>query len=100
MHGGLRASLILLVAVAVIGVRVEAALAAYVDTVTADHPTGYWRLGDSTGTTAVDNSASQVNGTYVGSPALGQTGAVQGDTAVTFNGTSQYMRVPYTAALN
>lgn len=54
-------------------------------------PVGYWRLGESTGTVARDETEAN-NGTYVGSPTLGAAGALAGDpnTASTLNGTSQY----------
>lgn len=55
-------------------------------------PYGWWRLGEPSGTTATDEQSAH-NGTYVGSPTLGVTGAMTGvsNTAVTFNGTSQYI---------
>jgi hypothetical protein len=42
------------------------------------------------------------NGAYVGAPSLNQTGALSGDAdkAAGFNGTSQYVRVPYGSTLN
>jgi len=54
-------------------------------------PTGYWRLGELSGTSAVDVMGTQ-NGQYIGSPTLGVDGATaDGDKAVTLNGTSQYV---------
>jgi outer membrane protein assembly factor BamB len=52
----------------------------------------YWRLGERSGTTAADEKNANP-GSYVGSPTLGQPGALTGDsnTAVLFNGTSQQM---------
>ena len=53
---------------------------------------GYWRLGETSGTTAAGEAygspAPARNGTYVGSPTLGEAGALQGDpnTAVAFSG--------------
>lgn len=57
----------------------------YAAVVWADAPVGYWRLGEANGTTAVDEMGNG-NGTYVNSPTLGDTGALDGDanTAVTF----------------
>lgn len=56
-------------------------------------PVGYWRVGEASGTAmaAVVGPA----GTYVNAPTLGVPGALAGDTdtAVTFNGTSQYGKV-------
>jgi hypothetical protein len=73
----------------------------YKDAVLADSPLGYWRLGESAGTTAADGVAGR-HGTYAGAPTLGSTGAPTSDsnTAVSFNGSSQYARVPYSGALN
>lgn len=51
----------------------------------------YWRLGESSGTTATDAMAAN-NGTYVNAPTLGVAGAsssMGGDTAVGFNGSTQ-----------
>ncbi len=58
-------------------------------------PVSYWRLGEASGTVAADEMGTNP-GTYVGTPTLGATGALAGDadTAVTFNGTSQYVTVP------
>jgi Concanavalin A-like lectin/glucanases superfamily len=61
----------------------------------------YWRLGEASGaTTAVDGKGTS-NGTYVGAPALGQTGAIAGDTnkAARFDGSNDSMDVADTAAL-
>jgi hypothetical protein len=71
------------------------------DGVLADNPLGYWRLGESSGTTAVDGVRGR-HGTYAGAPTLGAAGALNGDadTSVTFNGSSQYVSVPYDSALN
>jgi hypothetical protein len=51
----------------------------------------YWRLGEASGTTATDSIGADP-GTYVNSPTLGAAGASINDsnTAVTFNGTTQY----------
>ena len=55
---------------------------------------GYWRLGESSGTAAADEVGGNT-GSYVGSPTLGAAGAIADlTTAVTINGTSQYIDVP------
>lgn len=56
-------------------------------------PVAYWRLGEPSGTTAAAEIGG--TGTYVGTPTLGVTGplAVDTNTAVTFNGTSQRVTV-------
>ena len=55
--------------------------------------TGYFRLGELTGTNANDSSSTNNDGTYTGSPTLGVTGSILGDkdTAATFNGSTQYV---------
>lgn len=52
----------------------------YSDEVLADSPIAYWRLGDASGTTAADSSGNGHSGTYMGSPTLGVTGLLSGDT--------------------
>ena len=71
----------------------------YYSEVMADSPVGYWRLGESAGTTA-DNAegTSARDGTYTGTYTLGQTGAVPGDTAVLLS--TGYISVPYSAAMH
>jgi Concanavalin A-like lectin/glucanases superfamily len=56
---------------------------------------GYWRLGESSGTTAFDKHSTN-EGTYTSGPTLGTAGAIAGDTdtAATFDGTDDYVRVP------
>ncbi|MBV9818708.1 MAG: beta-propeller fold lactonase family protein [Solirubrobacterales bacterium] len=73
----------------------------YSQAILADHPVSYWRLGERSGTTAAD-SAGTHPGTYTGGYTLGTPGALAGDpdTAVTLNGSSGYVNVPFTAALN
>lgn len=70
----------------------------YDNIVKADNPVGYWRLGDTSGTTMVDEIAGN-NGTYQTGYTLNETGALGGDTnkAVEFN--YGYATIPYTSAL-
>jgi hypothetical protein len=58
----------------------------YEDTVVADSPVGYWRLGETTGTTANARFGGP-DGTLSGSPSLG-VGSLIGDTdrAISFDG--------------
>jgi len=65
--------------------EVVATYAGYATTVNALNPIAYWRLGESSGTTANDETGSY-DGTYVNTPTLGTTGLIAGDddTAVTF----------------
>jgi glucose/arabinose dehydrogenase len=74
----------------------------YRDAILADLPAGYWRLGETSGTTAADTSGNGRTGSYLNTPTLGQAGALTGDsnTSVGFDGTSEHVAVPYTAALN
>jgi Concanavalin A-like lectin/glucanases superfamily len=56
--------------------------------VVADGATAYWRLGETSGTTAVDVIGG-ANGTISGGVTLGQAGALaDGDKAMAFNGTT------------
>jgi hypothetical protein len=63
----------------------------YADVINSDNPAAYWRLGETSGTTAVDETGVY-DATYYNAPTLGVTGALYGstDTAVTFNGTDEY----------
>lgn len=67
----------------------------YASTVLADGATTYWRLGEPSGTNANDETANNRDGTYVGSPTLGVTGLLTGDsnTAVTLDGSTQWLTV-------
>lgn len=64
------------------------------DLVNATSPYNYWRLGESSGTTAEDETGTH-DATYVGTPTLGATGVAGGggNTAVTLNGSSQRLTV-------
>jgi hypothetical protein len=61
---------------------------------------GYWRLGESGGTQAVNEMGAPA-GTYVGSPTLGVASGFENgsDTAVDFSGPGDYVTVPDAAAL-
>ena len=50
----------------------------YADRILADNPLAYWRLGETTGTTAYDASGNDYDGAYQGSPILGEA-APNGD---------------------
>jgi hypothetical protein len=68
----------------------------YADVVLSHGPVGYWRLGESSGTVAVDSSGNGRDGTHEGSPTLGVEGALisDDDTAVRFDGGgTQYGKV-------
>ncbi|HMC68252.1 MAG TPA: LamG-like jellyroll fold domain-containing protein, partial [Mycobacteriales bacterium] len=60
----------------------------------ADHPSGFWRLGDPAGsTTAADASGNGLVGTVDPGVTLAQPGALSGDTAATFNGSGAAITV-------
>ena len=62
------------------------AKSAYAAAVLMKHPVGYWRLGEKNGPEAADASGNNHHGKYLGAPAFGQRGALEGDpdTAVRF----------------
>lgn len=72
------------------GLLLQAGISPYADAVLSDSPTAYWRLGETSGTTAQNLGSSGINGTYTGGYTQGATGLVTGDgnKAVTLNGTS------------
>jgi hypothetical protein len=63
--------------------------------------TAYWRLGETSGTSACDSVGSST-GTYRSGTTLGAPGAIVGDpdTAVALNGSSGHLTVASSAALN
>lgn len=65
-------------------------------------PVSYWRLGEASAASAVADARAANPGTYVLSPTMGRSGAIAGDsdTAVTLNGTSQYVTIPDSASLD
>ena len=73
----------------------------YRDAVLADNPVSYWRLGETSGTAAADERATN-GGTYTGGVALGQPGALVGDTntAVSFDGVNDYVVIPDSNSLD
>jgi hypothetical protein len=68
--------------------------ATYAGSVLGDTPSVYWRLGESSGTSAADASGNNRTGTYVGGVASGQAGALRGDTnrAVALDGSRNAVR--------
>lgn len=73
---------------------IAAPAGSYTAAVLAGQPIAYWRLGESSGTTAFDYVGGN-HGTY-NNVALGQPGAITGDpdTAAGFDGTSSYVSTP------
>jgi hypothetical protein len=73
----------------------------YLDQALTSAPAAYWRLGEASGTIVYDRAGGFI-GTYAGGPTLGVAGALaeDTDTATTFNGSSQYVRVNSGTILN
>lgn len=65
----------------------------YSEAVLDDNPIGYWRLGETSGSTAIDSSGNGLHGTYHGGVGLGEPGASQtnADFAVSFDGSNAYV---------
>jgi Concanavalin A-like lectin/glucanases superfamily len=61
----------------------------------------YWRLGETSGTTAADSKGTN-NGTYTGGVTLGASDAIAGDsnTAASFDGTDDYVATPLAPFVN
>ena len=57
-----------------------AASSTYPDVVMSDSPTMYWRLGESSGSVAFDQTSNHRDGAYLREPVLGVPGAIAGDT--------------------
>lgn len=74
---------------------VSAPTSAYRAAILADSPSSYWRLGETSGTTAVDEKGV-ANGTYSGAMTLGTSGLITGDSdkAVTLTGGSISLPAP------
>jgi hypothetical protein len=73
----------------------------YAATVTADGPVSYWRLGETSGTSAADSTGPNI-GTYRNGVALG-TASLTSDAAnaaATFDGVNDSMAVPSTTGLS
>ncbi|MFE7958248.1 LamG-like jellyroll fold domain-containing protein [Streptomyces sp. NPDC057413] len=70
----------------------------YRTTVLDADPFAYWRMGETSGTTAVDGvdtNEGNVNGTYH-NVTLGSAGPLASSKAASFNGTSSYLSIPGT----
>lgn len=76
-------------------------MSAYSDAILAHGSlVSYWRLGESAGPNAADSKGVNT-GTYVGSPTFSVAGPPgAGGSAVTFNGSTQYITVPDHASLD
>jgi hypothetical protein len=72
-----------------------------------DNPLAYWRLGETTGTTAADSKKAgfanpALTGTYFGGVTLGQSGALAGDANLSagFDGVNDYVEIANESAFD
>ena len=74
----------------------------YGDSVAVDGPTGYWRLDETSGTSAADSSGNGNTGTYLNGVTLGDPGApVNGThTSATFDGSTGQISVSDSPSLD
>ena len=68
----------------------------YARTVLAKKPVAYWRLGEAAGPDASDSSGNGHRGTYRGTPAFQERGAIQGEAnaAIRLDGRRSYVEIP------
>jgi len=74
----------------------------YPQAVTADGPAAYWRLGETSGTAAADQQATNP-GVFTNAPTLGAASLLASDTgnrSVSFDGTNDHVRIPNSTSLN
>jgi hypothetical protein len=73
----------------------------YSSEVLADSPLGFWKLDETSGSSAADSSGNSHGGTYQASPTLAAASVVaDGGTAVTLNGSTQYVSVAGASWMN
>jgi hypothetical protein len=73
-------------------------MAVYRDIVLSDNPIGYWRLGETSGTTAASEVGGH-HGTYNGTITKGRPGVIVGDSNTSIlNGSGGYIQIPWNAA--
>jgi parallel beta-helix repeat protein len=92
----------ILLASSLMGHPVSAATpSAYQSSVLSDGPAAYWRLGETSGTTAADASGQNHTATLNGAVKLGTVGALVNDanTAMTFDGSTTSVRSNTTVAV-
>jgi hypothetical protein len=77
-----------------------APVSSYQQTVVADAPAGYWRLNETSGTSAVKTAGAANNGTYT-NVTLGVAGllAGAGNTAASFSGTNSRVQIANNTAI-
>jgi hypothetical protein len=72
----------------------------YDSEVLADTPAGYWKLDETSGTSAVDSSGNGNNGTYIGGITLNNRTLADGTKCPDFNGSTGYVNLGTPTALN
>ena len=76
-------------------VTVATSAGAYSDAVNANNPSFFWRLGEGASSTiASDSASSLLAGEVKGTTAFGAPGAIPGDTAATFDGSTSNVVTP------
>src|SRR5262249_23649844 len=72
-----------------------AAASHYAQVVLAKKPVAYWRLGEAAGPEALDSTANRHSGTYHGTPAFHERGAIKGDAnaAIKLDGKRSYIEM-------
>jgi hypothetical protein len=83
------------------GASVSAATTTYRDTVLSDSPRSYWRLNETTGTTAADQLGANP-ATYTNGVLLNQSGALSSevDASASFDGVNDYVVAPSSTSLD
>lgn len=72
----------------------------YSDLVLADGPIAFWKLDETSGTTAADSSGNARDGTYTGGFDLGVAPTINLPGAALFDGSSGHVNIPYGAWMN
>ncbi len=78
------------------------AISEYQTVIQEDKPLGYWRLGETSGTTATDLSGNNLNGTYTNGVVLGANDALRNDFnfAAQFDGSNDYVNLGNSSAFH
>lgn len=83
---------------AIIATTPALAQSAYAQAVIADNPISYWRLNETSGTTATDQMGRN-NGSITGGVTLNQPGPMSDDSAMAFDGSTGYVWVGVSPSL-
>ena len=94
-------SLLAVCAIGAPGGQARSAATSYDQTVLANAPAAYWRLGETSGTAAVDTSGKGNGGSYSGGVTLASAGLINDpNTAATFDGNDDRMYFNDSASLS